>query len=237
MLYGQRLWRYAWLYAANGDGTSGGGDGDGKGKEGDGDTKGKEGGDGKEGDGKGDGKEGDNTPKTLEDALKLVATLTSQLEETNKTLKRTNAESAGRRKELERIEAEKREGEKSKLSEAERTAQEKEELTKENTTLKTKLKGQAIAFEVARHAGKLGFYDPDDAAKLVDLSKVEYDEESGTVTGVEDAVKALAAKKPHLLADDKKVDAKDIDARKSGKGGGKTDAKAQSRAMRFGLKK
>lgn len=228
-------WRYAWLYAANGDGTSGGGAGDGK--EGEGDTKGKEGeGDakGKEGDG---GKGDDKTPKTLEDALSLVATLTSQLEETNKTLKRTNAESAGRRKELERIEAEKREGEKSKLSDAERVAQEKEELTKENTTLKTKLKGQAIAFEVARHAGKLGFYDPDDAAKLVDLSKVEYDEESGTVTGVEDAVKALATKKPHLLAEDKKVDAKDIDARKSGKGGNKTDVKAQSRAMRFGLKK
>lgn len=59
------------------------------------------------------------------------------------------------------------------------------------------VKQASIQASVTTHAAKLGFVDPEDAVKLLDTSKVTF--ENGTVAGVEDALKALASNKPHLL--------------------------------------
>jgi hypothetical protein len=55
-----------------------------------------------------------------------------------------------------------------------------------------------LSREVAIQAGKLGIVDPDAAHKLADLSKVAIGED-GSITGVEDALKALAEAKPYLV--------------------------------------
>ena len=55
-----------------------------------------------------------------------------------------------------------------------------------------------ITAEIRVQAAALGFVDSDDALALVDRSKIAVDDK-GDVTGVEDALKALAEKKPHLI--------------------------------------
>lgn len=55
-------------------------------------------------------------------------------------------------------------------------------------------------------ANEFDWHDPADALRLADLSGVEIDPDDGTVTGVKDALKALAKSKPHLI---KKVDKTD----------------------------
>lgn len=58
-------------------------------------------------------------------------------------------------------------------------------------------KTASITAAVTSGAARLGFVDPDDAAKLMDASKVTF--EDNKVGGVDDALKELATAKPHLL--------------------------------------
>ena len=55
-----------------------------------------------------------------------------------------------------------------------------------------------ISAEIRVQASVLGFVDTEDALALIDRSKVAVDDK-GAVTGVEEALKALAEKKPHLI--------------------------------------
>ena len=48
-------------------------------------------------------------------------------------------------------------------------------------------------------AMKAGAIDPDDVAKLLDRSALALGEDGETVTGMDEAIKALAEKKPHLF--------------------------------------
>lgn len=68
-----------------------------------------------------------------------------------------------------------------------------EELAAAHSLVKT----ASINAAVTVTAAKLGFVDPEDAAKLMDSSKVTF--EDGKVQGVDDALKSLADTKPHLL--------------------------------------
>jgi len=77
-------------------------------------------------------------------------------------------------------------------------------------------KTASISAAVTISAAHLGFADPDDAVKLMDASKVTY--EDGKVSGVDEALKALSTAKPHLLGSraagdgtDKKHDKKPSD--------------------------
>jgi len=56
-----------------------------------------------------------------------------------------------------------------------------------------------------RHAIEIGaaglkFVDPKDAFNLIDLGEIEIDEDTGEVSGVDKALKALAKAKPYLIA-------------------------------------
>lgn len=62
---------------------------------------------------------------------------------------------------------------------------------------------RVIRAEVTLAAQRHRFADPDDAWALIDRSKLALDE-SGTVSGAEEAVKALADKKPHLVSRDER---------------------------------
>lgn len=55
-----------------------------------------------------------------------------------------------------------------------------------------------VTSEVKVLANELGFADWEDALKLADLSEVKEDD-NGNITGVKEALEALAKKKPHLL--------------------------------------
>lgn len=55
-----------------------------------------------------------------------------------------------------------------------------------------------VTSEVKVLANELGFADWEDALKLADLSDVKEDD-NGNITGVKEALEALAKKKPHLL--------------------------------------
>lgn len=58
-------------------------------------------------------------------------------------------------------------------------------------------KKASIEATVVTAASRLGFKDPDDAVKLIDGSKVTF--EDGKVGGVKEALDELAKNKPHLL--------------------------------------
>lgn len=52
--------------------------------------------------------------------------------------------------------------------------------------------------EILKHPGYI-WHDPDVVLTLVDMDQIQIDEETGKVTGVNDALKKLAASKPFLL--------------------------------------
>lgn len=79
---------------------------------------------------------------------------------------------------------------------------------------------------VAAAAMKEGFVDPDDAWAFVDTSALKVDE-SGKVTGVDEAIKALAKAKPHLLR--KQAQLGPTNPGKGGAESGETDAQRRAR--------
>jgi len=123
--------------------------------------------------------------------------MAAELEKTRAALKAANAESAARRKKLEAYE---RSG-----GAEEEVARLKSELATaraEADTAKANARAAAIRHAVETAAAGLSFQDPADALTLADLSAVHVAADAnGTirVTGVAEAVKALADKRPYLL--------------------------------------
>ena len=88
-----------------------------------------------------------------------------------------------------------------------------------------------IAAEIRVQASELGFVDSDDALALVDRTGIKIDDK-GEVTGVAEALKALAEKKPHLIKQDNGPGAW---GQRHGTGaGGETTATDEIRAAMFG---
>jgi hypothetical protein len=65
------------------------------------------------------------------------------------------------------------------------------------TAAEQRLNELTVANALVAEAARMGFHDPEDAVRLADIAQVELKE--GRVQGVEDVLKALATKKPHLL--------------------------------------
>lgn len=105
-------------------------------------------------------------------------------------------------------------------------AAEDSELKTENEKLKEKLVTQSIRMEfndlVTGSDALAKFKNPKTAFKLLDLSEVEIDED-GDITGLDDAIKALAKSDPYLL--DKGKDEDDEDDEGSGSTGQPTGRK------------
>ena len=88
-----------------------------------------------------------------------------------------------------------------------------------------------IAAEIRVQASALGFLDSGDALALIDRTGIKIDDK-GEVTGVAEALKALAEKKPHLIKQDNGPGAW---GQRHGTGaGGETTATDEIRAAMFG---
>ncbi len=89
-----------------------------------------------------------------------------------------------------------------KLAEAHETSLAESEI--EKARLATALTNVRIRHRVEFEALNLGFHDPKDVFRMIDLAAVEIDER-GKVNGVSDALEALATAKPYLLKSDEEV--------------------------------
>lgn len=138
-------------------------------------------------------------PEVEQDITKLTPEqIQTELERTRLALKAANQEAASRRKKLEAFEeAEKKkaDAEKSELEKAQAKAA---QLEKDLANQREASQKQTIRHTVEMAAAKMEFYDPADAVALADLSGVEIDDD-GKVKGVDEALKALAKAKPHLI--------------------------------------
>jgi hypothetical protein len=131
----------------------------------------------------------DETPPATPPAADAAA-LAAELEKTRAALKAANAESAARRKKLEGYELV--ESETARLRAELATVQAQADQAKANA------KATAIRYAVEAAAGRLNFQDTSDAITLADLSGLQVADD-GKVTGAEEAVRALADKRPYLL--------------------------------------
>ncbi len=144
------------------------------------------------------GASGDGGGMSLEQAQ-------AELEKARKALKDVNAESAGRRKRLEELEAAEAERERAKLSDVERATKDAAAAQKKVQDLEARLaemekahKEAVVQYEVKLQASAMGIIDPDAAVKLLDWNTLEFNED-GTPKNVEAALKKLVGAKPYLV--------------------------------------
>lgn len=122
----------------------------------------------------------------------------AELESLRAALKKANSESAARRIKLEEYEQAERERQEAELSETEKLKKKLAEAQTASERAAEEMRNIRIRHAVEMTAASMQFYDPADAFVLANLSGVAV-EEGGAVTGVEDALKALAKSKPHLV--------------------------------------
>lgn len=96
-------------------------------------------------------------------------------------------------------EEEKAQREKEKLSETEKLKKDLEDSDRKASEAMTKANQRLIKAEVIAKSSSLNIIDSAAAYKLISLDDVEIDEETGEITGIEDALKDLIEDKPYLL--------------------------------------
>jgi len=158
-----------------------------------------------EGDGEGDGDGGETAPESDPEGEtggdgdeETVAGLQAVLGRVQAALKKANREAASRRKKLDKFEAEEETRRKADLSELEKAQEDLAAAKAERERLATVMERDRIRYAVEMAAAGLEFQSPADAFNLADLSSVEVTED-GEVTGVAEALKALAKEKPYLI--------------------------------------
>lgn len=122
----------------------------------------------------------------------------AELESLRKALKAANAESMTRRKRLEELEAAEEARKAAELSEIDKAQRAQAAAEARAQAAEERMRTATIRNAVVLAASKASFYDPEDAFRLADLGSVEIGED-GRVSGVEEALKALAKVKPHLV--------------------------------------
>ena len=151
-------------------------------------------------------------------------------------LKKANAEAAKRRKELERFQKLEQERKDAELSDLEKAQKLSEEWKGKFDELSADLDGLRMrqAFYDATAAAKVVFVNDaarQDAYDLSDLSGVEVDED-GSVSGMDEVIKALQKSRPHLFGT---AGAPDINAGEGGKKKGKAGADDEAIRRRYGI--
>jgi len=152
----------------------------------------------------------------------------AQLDEVRKQLKVVNAESAGRRKKLEEIEAAEAKRKQAELSELDQLKAKLAEQEKARLVAEGKASEALIRHAVEMAAATMKFHNPEIAYHLLDMAEVSIGED-GQVTGVEDALKKLVKSDPYLVGNGTAA-APETDAGK--RGTGKPDAKAREEEIR-----
>jgi hypothetical protein len=111
--------------------------------------------------------------------------------------RRLRSEGQALRKRLKAFEDAQAQAEAAKLTEQERLQKHASDLQAKYDSDTSALTERIVRYEVERQASKLGIVDPDAAAKLIDWSALEYDED-GTPTNAETLLKDLLKARPWL---------------------------------------
>ena len=133
-----------------------------------------------------------------ESAQPTADQVTAELAELRKALKAANAESMSRRKRLEELEAAEEERKAAQLSEIDKALKAKADAETRAQAAEERMRTAAIRNAVVLAATRANFHDAEDAFRLADLEGVQIGDD-GKVSGVEEALKALAKAKPHLV--------------------------------------
>ena len=112
--------------------------------------------------------------------------------------RKTNKDNADKLKKLTDLEAAEQKRKDADLTEAQKQTAKVAQLEKELADRDEKLATTTIRHAVELEAAKQNFQSPEDAYLMADLSDVKIDAD-GKVTGVEEALKAVAKAKPYLL--------------------------------------
>jgi len=89
-----------------------------------------------------------------------------------------------------------------KLTDAEKIAARLADAEKRASDAEGRSRDTGTRIAVERAARKLNFVDEDDAYRLLDATKIEFDKTTGLPTNVDAILEALAKAKPHLIAAD-----------------------------------
>ena len=114
-------------------------------------------------------------------------------------VRKLRAEAAEYRKRLRELEQTVKQHEEAKLSESERLQKRLAELEREQAAYQRERQERTLKYETMLAASKLGIVDPEAAYKLLDLTRIEFDED-GTPRNIEAALKELLKAKPYLAA-------------------------------------
>lgn len=125
-----------------------------------------------------------------------------------KALESERGLSKSAKKELTKLQAAEEARKKEALSELDRTKLERDEAKTRLTTLEQQLETTRIESSVLFEAAKLRFVDPQDAIKMINRKDITIDAETGEVSGVAEALKALVKAKPYLVANGEEGDDK-----------------------------
>ena len=115
-------------------------------------------------------------------------------------LARVRREAAGYRRKARDLEAAEQARADAELSEAERANKRAAELEAELAKRDARIREAALRESVSNAANRLGIVDPDAASRLIDHASLEYDDESGRWSGVDEALAALVRERPWLVA-------------------------------------
>lgn len=109
------------------------------------------------------------------------------------------AEAAAHRKEASELKQKVKEHEDAQLSETDRLTKQAQEAQEQARTATEKATQRITRAVAIAEASKLGFTDPSDAIALLDMSKIERDDD-GEPTNIGDLLGVLATSKPYLLS-------------------------------------
>lgn len=176
------------------------------------------------------------TPDATTDSGESSETLTAEqalaeLAATRLALKKANAEAAANRvkaKKLEDQEAARAAAEMSDLEKAQKAAADAQATLER---YQQQAQADKIRHAVEMAASKLNFHDPADAHALADLTTIAVGDD-GKVSGAEEALKALAKAKPHLVKSEQA--ALDINASTRGRTSAPTIDEVKARKMASG---
>jgi hypothetical protein len=112
-------------------------------------------------------------------------------------VKKLRAEAAEYRKRLRELEQTVKQHEEAKLSETERLQKRLAELEREQAAWQRERQERTLKYETMLAASRLGIVDPEAAYRLLDMSKLEFDED-GNPTNLDKALQELLKARPYL---------------------------------------
>ena len=126
-------------------------------------------------------------------------TTSMSLEELQRELAKTRREAAEHRTARRKLEADAQAAAQAQMTKEERLAAQVADGQKEREALMSRYQTRMLAYEVQIQAQALGIIDPEAAVKLLDASRIEYDEE-GAPKNLGKLLRELVAAKTYLVA-------------------------------------